>query len=670
MSTTGRTSVGRYELRRRLGIGGMGTVWHAWDPALQRDVAVKEVLLPEGMSDDDRSDAHARTLREAQATARISHRAVVTIHDVLEHDSSPWIVMELLTGASLQEHIDAEGRMTVDRVEEAARALLGGLKAAHAVGVTHRDVKPANIMLTEDDETVLTDFGIANVDGGAAITQTGVYVGSPEFMAPERFEGDRALPASDLWSLGVTLYTLLEGVSPFKRDSITGMMSAVLTAPVPPELTRNEHAKTPQGAALRALIGALLTRDVSARPGPREALDLLERERQSAQKHVRTQKAPLPDLSEIPTERIDLAGNGPGQPGKSGAEEAEQAGKADAADSAPAAPQARTPGQAEAPGKAERSAEAEAPGQGGTPVRRSPSGPNQAEQSAGGGQGGQGSQLPADAPAGAAGPRSGGDAPNPYVIPGPGTPAKGQRPPSGPQQPPPPAHPRQGQQAPQQAQRHPSGPQAGGYAQAPPYAMDGRPDPGGNARMPVGSPGAPGAPGNPGSPGSPGAPEALPADAGMRFLHGVGHTGRNPDSPPAQSGYGSRADTERPASVLTAVVMLGLNALILFLITVLALVQLGSGGFVSGWGTVLVPGAWGLMSACATFGLLSRSRLVYALVLAMQGVAAASLALIMVAVLLYTPALLTLFSMMLLYTLTTVGLLVAPKRARAHFGLG
>ncbi|NKY79447.1 protein kinase, partial [Nocardiopsis dassonvillei] len=281
MSASGHSSVGRYELRERLGAGGMGTVWRAWDPSLQRDVAIKEVLLPQGMDPEARAEAHARTLREAQATARISNTAVVTVHDVLEHEDSPWIVMELLSGKSLQYQLDHHGPMPVERVEEAARSLLGGLKAVHAGGVTHRDVKPANIMLTDDDRTVLTDFGIANVDGGAALTQTGVYIGSPEYMAPERFEGKRALPASDLWSLGVTLYALLEGRSPFKRESITGIISAVLTAPMPPRLSLDDAEHSPASAPLRALIAALLARDASARPSPDEALALLEREKQA-----------------------------------------------------------------------------------------------------------------------------------------------------------------------------------------------------------------------------------------------------------------------------------------------------------------------------------------------------------------------------------------------------
>ncbi|WP_304453532.1 serine/threonine-protein kinase [Nocardiopsis sp. YSL2] len=277
MSSPGRSSVGRYELRERLGAGGMGTVWRAWDPALRRDVAVKEVRLPDGMDPDERAEAHARSMREAQATARIHSGAVVAVHDVLDDGESPWIVMELLSGRSLAQYVEQQGPMPVERVEEAARSLLGGLKAAHAAGVTHRDVKPANIMLTDDDRTVLTDFGIANVDGSTALTQTGVYIGSPEYMAPERFEGERALPASDLWSLGVTLFALVEGRSPFKRDSITGVITAVLTAPVPPPLSEESTRGGAAGAPLRDLIAALLNRDAAARPDPDQALELLKR---------------------------------------------------------------------------------------------------------------------------------------------------------------------------------------------------------------------------------------------------------------------------------------------------------------------------------------------------------------------------------------------------------
>src|SRR5699024_6057450 len=197
------------------------------------------------------------------------------------------IVMELLNGQSLQTHLEQHGPMSPTQVEHTARALLGGLKSAHAAGVTHRDVKPANIMLTEDERTVLTDFGIANVDGSTALTQTGVYIGSPEYMAPERFEGARALPASDLWSLGVTLYAPLEGRARSKRDSITAIISAILTAPMPPEPLAQEHTPpTTESAPIRALIAALLDRDVEQRPGPDQALQLLDRERETVRGHA------------------------------------------------------------------------------------------------------------------------------------------------------------------------------------------------------------------------------------------------------------------------------------------------------------------------------------------------------------------------------------------------
>src|SRR5699024_6366586 len=162
MPEPGPSTVGRYELRSRLGAGGMGTVWRAWDPSLRRDVAIKEVLLPSGMTPQEQTEAHQRTLREAQATARINHTAVVTIHDVLEHDHNPWIDMELLNVQSHQTHLEQHGPMRPTRVDHPARALQRVLKAAHAAGVTHRDVKPANTMLTDEERTVLTDYGIAN----------------------------------------------------------------------------------------------------------------------------------------------------------------------------------------------------------------------------------------------------------------------------------------------------------------------------------------------------------------------------------------------------------------------------------------------------------------------------------------------------------------------------
>ncbi|MFI6574929.1 protein kinase [Nocardiopsis sp. NPDC050513] len=265
-----RGSVGRYELRAELGSGGMGTVWRAFDPALEREVAVKEVHLPAELPPRERERARARVVREARAAARISHPSVVTVHDVLEVDGTPFIVMELLDGGSLRERLRRAGPLSAAEAERIARPLLGALRAAHRAGVIHRDVKPANIMLSEDGRRpVLTDFGIANLhDGGAtALTGTGAILGTAEYAAPERLDRDETTPASDLWSLGATLFAALAGTSPFKRETLTSTLTAVLTMPVPP---------APAGGRVGAVVGGLLDRDPRRRLTPDGALALLD----------------------------------------------------------------------------------------------------------------------------------------------------------------------------------------------------------------------------------------------------------------------------------------------------------------------------------------------------------------------------------------------------------
>lgn len=614
MPTPGRTSVGRYELRERLGAGGMGTVWHAWDPSLQRDVAVKEVLLPEGMSPEDRAEARARTLREAQATARISNTSVVTIHDVLEHDDSPWIVMELLSGTSMQHHLDLYGPMPLEQVEEAARSLLGGLRSAHAAGVTHRDVKPANIMLTDDGRTVLTDFGIANVDGSTALTQTGVYIGSPEYMAPERFEGERALPASDLWSLGVTLYSLLEGRTPFKRDSITGIISAVLTAPMPPPLSADGGVAAAASTPLRTLIGALLDRDPASRPGPDEALDLLARERRA-----HTGRAPSgPDTGPR------TAGGG-GAHGPSGATTGGQG----------TGPSGAYPALGHPTGGSGAFSDTLRPGAPGGPtvpgvigipaVRGNPGAP-----------GNTGHQAP---PA-HTGP-SGGHAPPrhtnpPYApIPGPAAPPR----PGGHNTP------------------HPSGAHGTGPYQQRPTG-------------PYGTPAA-GVPG----PGTGRFTATGDATAARASARGVGPAGFAPagGAPAATGGQGawSRGGpaASRPVSVVVAAVMLGLNAAYLLFLTVLFGAE-AVGGDAEAWGTVLILGLWGSYSVIGAAGTLLRSRLLFGAVVIVQGIAAVGLFFGLFSVLIYNPEQLAFYVLVLLFNVTIGALLLLPPRARAHFGFG
>lgn len=212
-----RLIAGRYRLLSPLGEGGMGTVWRARDEVLHREVAVKEVRAPHGLATSEVERLYARLEREAWAAARVANRNVVTVYDVATQDGRPWIVMELVRGISLAELLDAEGPLTPQRAAHIGAEVLSALRAAHEAGVLHRDVKPANVLLSNDGRVVLTDFGIAQVEGSSALTMTGEVIGSPEFLAPERALGRTPGPESDLWSLGVLLYAAVEGNSPSGR---------------------------------------------------------------------------------------------------------------------------------------------------------------------------------------------------------------------------------------------------------------------------------------------------------------------------------------------------------------------------------------------------------------------------------------------------------------------
>ncbi|GAA4213326.1 serine/threonine-protein kinase [Microbispora amethystogenes] len=229
----GQVVVGRYELRSLLGRGGMGAVWLAWDKALERLVAMKEIpLWPYG----ERAEVQrARALREARSLAQVAHPSVVVVHDVFEADGRPWIVMAHVEGVSLDDQIK-EGVLAERTAASVARDVLGGLTAAHAVGVVHRDVKPANILISRAGRVVLVDFGIAQISGTSGLTARSRLLGTPEFMAPERIKGEAASAASDLWSLGVTLFWAVEGRSPFRRGNEHATMLAVISDD--PEPTR------------------------------------------------------------------------------------------------------------------------------------------------------------------------------------------------------------------------------------------------------------------------------------------------------------------------------------------------------------------------------------------------------------------------------------------------
>ncbi|MGE7386790.1 serine/threonine-protein kinase [Streptomyces sp. NPDC004126] len=257
----------RYRLVRALGAGGMGRVWKAHDVQLDTYVAVKELLLPSGPSAPDPADRLERALREARSAARLrDHPNVVTVHDVTLVGGVPWIVMELVSGSTLQERLRVEHRLPVEEVAQVASALLKALGAAHAEGIVHRDVKPANVMLTEDDRILLADFGIALNEADDGLTGTGVVIGSMPYLSPERARGEKGGAPGDLFSLGTTLYEAVEGVSPFKRETKVGSQYAVVHEAVPPP----RHA-----GRLEPLIMGLLERDPDARLTVAGAMELL-----------------------------------------------------------------------------------------------------------------------------------------------------------------------------------------------------------------------------------------------------------------------------------------------------------------------------------------------------------------------------------------------------------
>ncbi|MDT0610224.1 serine/threonine-protein kinase [Streptomyces lancefieldiae] len=298
----GRLLAGRYRLGEAIGSGGMGRVWRAHDEVLNRAVAIKELTAALYVSESDQAILLARTRSEARAAARINHSAVVTVHDVLEHDGRPWIVMELVEGRSLADAVKEEERVEPREAARVGLWVLRALCAAHAAGVLHRDVKPGNVLLGDDGRVLLTDFGIAQIEGDSTITRTGEVVGSVDYLAPERVRGHDPGPASDLWALGATLYTAVEGRSPFRRTSPLTTMQAVV----------EEEATKPRYAGpLAPVITALLRKDPATRPDATETEHMLAQAAEG--------RRPNAAQAYVPTQYAGARGHGdtahPGRPG-------------------------------------------------------------------------------------------------------------------------------------------------------------------------------------------------------------------------------------------------------------------------------------------------------------------------------------------------------------------
>ena len=373
---TGRVIAGRYNLQHPIGRGAMGVVWRARDQLLDRDVAVKEVVISALIGADERRNAYQRTLREARTAARLSHRGVVAVYDVAEEDGRPWIVMELVPSQSLDQVLAVEGRLPPARAGRIGQKLLSALAAAHAAGVLHRDVKPSNVLIATnrsgegwDERAVLTDFGIAQFEGDPRLTQTGMVMGSPGFTAPERIRGSDASPASDLWSLGATIYAAVEGRGPYEqRGGAITTMSAII----------NEDAPiAPHAGQLAPLIAALLRRDPTTRPSASAAARMFaqvlprlsevtdEPPAKSRTPTIRSSYVPVPaePVASAPVTAPDdgkAAGERTPEAAEQPADAAEQVSEADAAEEVAAEAAAASADATDAPEEAEEAAAADA----------------------------------------------------------------------------------------------------------------------------------------------------------------------------------------------------------------------------------------------------------------------------------------------------------------------
>ncbi|OOC56497.1 MULTISPECIES: serine/threonine-protein kinase [Nocardiopsis] len=266
----GRLLVNRYRLDEVIGAGGMGRVWQGTDTLLDRPVAVKELTTPPNLPAHEVEVLRTRMLREARSAAQLSHPAIITVFDVAEEDGRPWIVMELVRGPSLGDLIRDDGALPVRRAADIGEQMAAGLAEAHARGIVHRDIKPGNVLIAGNDRAVLTDFGIAHLDGATHLTSTGLLIGSPSYLAPEVAHGNAATPASDMWALGVTLYQAVEGTLPFDRPTPMATLTAIVTQDLP---------EAPNAGPLRPVLEALCEKRPQDRPSVGEVRSLLREAR-------------------------------------------------------------------------------------------------------------------------------------------------------------------------------------------------------------------------------------------------------------------------------------------------------------------------------------------------------------------------------------------------------
>ena len=286
MSAPDELIAGRYRLVKLVGTGGMGSVWEAMDERLQRPVAVKQLHAQLGLSPEETELANQRAMREARITARLHHRHAVPVFDVVEHQGRPCLIMQFLPSMALSAVLRQGGPLQNDEAAQVGAQISSALAAAHAVGIVHRDVKPGNILIADDGAALITDFGISHAMGDTTLTATGLVHGTPAFLAPEVARGSESTFASDVFSLGSTLYAALEGAPPFGSDSnAIVLLHRVASGEFPPP---------PHGGPLTPVVLQMLSLDPEARPSMKAAADTL---RSLAARG----SAPDPELSVTPT---------------------------------------------------------------------------------------------------------------------------------------------------------------------------------------------------------------------------------------------------------------------------------------------------------------------------------------------------------------------------------
>jgi serine/threonine protein kinase len=297
VSDEGRLVAGRYRLIDHIGRGGMGTVWRAEDEVLSRQVALKRLHVQPHLTDDELATLYERTRREARSAARIAHPNVVVVHDVVDDQGLPCIVMEYVPSTTLDALLKSGELLAPAEAARIGLGMIAALRAAHTAGVLHRDVKPGNVLLGADGRVVLTDFGIAMTSGTSTLTKTGEIVGSIDYIAPERMKGRNSGPAADLWALGATLYQSVEGRPPFRKDTAVETAYAIVVDPLAP---------MKQAGALEPLIEALLAKDPAERPSMEETERALRVVTSQAPTQLQTQplSQPRPRPRPAPTRSL------------------------------------------------------------------------------------------------------------------------------------------------------------------------------------------------------------------------------------------------------------------------------------------------------------------------------------------------------------------------------